>query len=112
MRSVLDTTLCDKVCQRLVTGLWFSPVSFTNKTDRHIITEILLKVALNTINQNSFATQENYKRLHSILIITFLHFPVQISNIVTTSAIKLSSDFFTRFRYLQIMRTLCDCLFC
>jgi hypothetical protein len=26
-------------------------VSFTNKTDRHEIIEILLKVALNTINQ-------------------------------------------------------------
>jgi len=38
-----------------VTGLWFSPgtlVSFTNKTDRHDITEILLKVALNTIKLN------------------------------------------------------------
>jgi len=37
-----------------VTGQWFSPgtpVSSTNKTDRHDITEILLKVALNTINQ-------------------------------------------------------------
>ena len=34
------------------TGLWFSPgipVSGTNKTGRHDITEILLKVALNTI---------------------------------------------------------------
>jgi hypothetical protein len=33
---------------------WFSsgtPVSSTNKTDRHDIAEILLKVALNTINQ-------------------------------------------------------------
>ena len=29
-----------------------SLVSFTNKTDRHDITEILLKVALNTINQS------------------------------------------------------------
>jgi len=28
-----------------------SPVSTTNKTDRHDITEILLKVALNTIKQ-------------------------------------------------------------
>jgi hypothetical protein len=28
------------------------PVSSTNKTDRHDITEILLKVALNTINLN------------------------------------------------------------
>jgi hypothetical protein len=27
-----------------------TPVSFTNKTDRHDITEIVLKVALNTIN--------------------------------------------------------------
>jgi hypothetical protein len=40
-----------------VAGWWFSlgtPVSSTNKsikTDRHDITEILLKVALNTINQ-------------------------------------------------------------
>ena len=48
--GVLDTTLCDKVCQWLATGLWFSLVSSTNKTDRHDITEILLKVALNTIN--------------------------------------------------------------
>ena len=46
------TTFCDKVCQWLATGLWFSlgsPVSSTNKTDCHDITEILLKVALNTI---------------------------------------------------------------
>jgi hypothetical protein len=49
-QGVLDTTLCDKVCQWLAAGWWFSPgtaVSFTNKTDRHDITEILLKVALN-----------------------------------------------------------------
>jgi hypothetical protein len=35
-----------------VAGQWFSPgnpVSSTNKTDCHDITEILLKVALNTI---------------------------------------------------------------
>jgi hypothetical protein len=37
-----------------VAGQWFSPgtpVSFTNKTDCHNITEILLKVALNTIHE-------------------------------------------------------------
>jgi hypothetical protein len=41
-RGVLDTTLCDKVCQWLVVG-WCSPgtpVSSTNKTDRHGITEL------------------------------------------------------------------------
>ena len=47
----LDTTLGDKVCQCLAAGLWFSlgtPDSSTNKTDCHDITEILLKVVLNT----------------------------------------------------------------
>ena len=44
------------MCQSLsVTsaGMWFYPgtrVSATNKTDRHDIAEILLKVVLNTIN--------------------------------------------------------------
>jgi hypothetical protein len=39
-----------------VTGQWFSlglPVSSTIKTDSHYITEILLKVALNTIKQTN-----------------------------------------------------------
>jgi len=50
MWGVLDTT----VCQWLAKGRWFSPgiqISSTNKTDRHDITEILLKVTLNTMNQ-------------------------------------------------------------
>jgi hypothetical protein len=39
----------------LAHGRWFSPgtpASSTTKTDRHDIAEILLKVALNTKNQN------------------------------------------------------------
>jgi hypothetical protein len=50
-RGVLDTTLCDQVCQWLATGRWVSPgtpVSSTNKTDRHDIIVIKLKVALST----------------------------------------------------------------
>jgi hypothetical protein len=51
--GVLDTTLCDQVCQWLATGRWISPgtpvFSTNRKTNRHDITEILLKVALNTI---------------------------------------------------------------
>ena len=53
------TTLCDQVWQWLATGWWFSPgtpISFTNKTDRHDIIEILLKVALNNIKQKSKQT--------------------------------------------------------
>jgi hypothetical protein len=41
------------------TGRGFSPgppVSSTNKTDRHDITEILLKVALNTIKERKIQT--------------------------------------------------------
>ena len=41
-RGVLDTTLCDKVCQWLARGRWFSPcnlVSSTNKTDRQDINQ-------------------------------------------------------------------------
>ena len=52
-RGGLDTTLCDKVCQWLSTGLLFSPgtpVSSTNKTDRHDTTEKLLKLTWNTKN--------------------------------------------------------------
>ena len=49
-RGVLDTALCDKVCPLLATGWTFTPVFSTNKPDRHHITEMLLKVALSTIN--------------------------------------------------------------
>jgi hypothetical protein len=56
MPSILDTTLCYKVCQGLATVWWFSqgaPVSSTNKIDLNDITEILLKVDLNTIKQTN-----------------------------------------------------------
>jgi hypothetical protein len=54
------TTLCDKAYQWLATGRWFSlgpPVSFTNKTDRHDITAILLTVALSTIKQTNITNR-------------------------------------------------------
>jgi hypothetical protein len=44
----------DKAYQLLAHGRWFSPdtsASSTTKTGHHDIAEILLKVALNTINQ-------------------------------------------------------------
>jgi hypothetical protein len=48
--------LYGKDCQWLEARQWFSqgtPVSSTNKTDRHDIAEIFLKVALNTLTPNS-----------------------------------------------------------
>jgi hypothetical protein len=46
-QGVLDTTLCDKICHLLATSRWFSPGTPPIKC--HDITEILFKVALNTI---------------------------------------------------------------
>jgi hypothetical protein len=49
------TAASDKVYQLLAHGRWFSPgtpASSTTKTGRHDIAGILLKVALNTKNQN------------------------------------------------------------
>ena len=40
--------LCDKV-NDFAAGRWFSPLSSINTTDHHDITEILLKVTLNTL---------------------------------------------------------------
>jgi len=48
------TATGDKAYQLLARGRWFSPgtpVSSTTKTDRHDKAKILMKVALNTINQ-------------------------------------------------------------
>jgi len=56
MMGVLDTTSCDiKFASdlRQFGGFLLVLRSSTNKTDRHDITEILLKVALNTINQSN-----------------------------------------------------------
>ena len=66
------TTLCDKVCQSLATGRWFSlgtPVSSTNKT------EILLKVVLSILKQSIILIYLEYQRValveQQLLIITF-----------------------------------------
>ena len=55
-----------------MTGQWFSlgtSISSANKTDRHYLTEILLKVSLNTINHqtNHLPVHEN-DNLHQLLM--------------------------------------------
>ena len=72
-RGVLDTTLCDKVCQWFATCRWFSPgtpVSSTNNTDRHDITEIVLKVTLNTIYKPNIAY---YSLSLYLFLFSFIH---------------------------------------
>ena len=68
-RGVLDTTLCDKVCQWLATGRWFSPVSSNNKVDRHDITAISLKLALNTITITEWLDLHFILQTHNIKLI-------------------------------------------
>ena len=52
MYLIQHTFVRDQVCQWFAAGRWFSqgtPISSINKTGRHNITEVLLKVALKTI---------------------------------------------------------------
>ena len=65
-RGVLDTTLCDKVCQGLAESQWFSPgtpISSTNKT------EILLKVVLNTITLTQQEVQFTQVSMYTQIIL-------------------------------------------
>ena len=78
----LRWSVLDKVCQWLAAGQWFSPgspVSSTNRTDRHSdIAEILLNVALNTINhQPPFVVRYWYMTvLDAVLFIFYLPFVI------------------------------------
>jgi len=54
-RGVLDTTLCDKVCQWLAAVLWFSPstpIFPKNKTDHQDIAEILWTNVIDVVSQH------------------------------------------------------------
>jgi hypothetical protein len=50
----------DKVYQLLSHGRWYSPASSTTKTGHHDTAEILLKVALSTINNQSIKVDQGY----------------------------------------------------
>jgi len=88
------TTLCDKVCEWLATGQWFSPgtpVSSTNNTDRHNITEILLKEALQCWDKpKTFPIQFDLIRINGFWIGFFF---IKISLICTISIYRLTAKF-------------------
>jgi hypothetical protein len=74
---IIDTTLCDKVWQWLEVDRLLSPsisVSSNNQTDFHDITEILLKVALNTITLTHIILKTE-KTIASCLEKAMLHPP-------------------------------------
>jgi hypothetical protein len=74
--GILDTALCDKVCRSLAAGRWISsgtPVSSTNKTDRHDITDMLLKVTLDTITLTLYQLKHAVKSLLFVPLIFQLY---------------------------------------
>ena len=99
------TTLCDKVCQWLAKVWWFfpgPPVSATNKGGCHDITEILLKVALNTITQTKKTIFVMRKKLPMLLCFqnerssnsTFLHYCFCLFVIRMSNTEEHTSNFF------------------
>jgi hypothetical protein len=55
---IMCTSSCSGLNSHVVAKIPISPVSSTNKTDRHDMTEILLKVTLSTIKQTNKQTKE------------------------------------------------------
>jgi hypothetical protein len=88
------TILCSKVCQWLATCWWFSPgtlVFSTNKTDRHDITEKLLKVASNTVKQaiKPYANKI-FQWFHKFRCVITFHIIYSITALVYWISLELS----------------------
>ena len=67
---------------RLATGRWFPPPI---KMDRHDITEILLKVALNTIKQTNIKHNDILLRFGCLWLVTFWSFLPSFNSKYTVS---------------------------
>ena len=86
-----------------MTGRWFSqgpPVSSTNKTDRHDIAEILLKLALSTINQQcqpSTPFQSWWQYYWVFLLVTF--FPYRY--LILECQININYNNLTKQKYIS-----------
>ena len=84
-----STTICDKVGSWLATDLLFSPdtpVSSTNKTDRHDIPEILLKAGFN--NNHSLTPI-----IKDAIIISFFHSQDPLCNIILNGTYALHARY-------------------
>ena len=89
---------------QLPTGQWFSPVSSTNKSDCYNITEILLKVVLNTINQTTNNKLTSSHFVHSSFGNTSLLLLSKSARLILksrSSLICLGSRLMASFTYLS-----------
>ena len=85
----------DKVYQLLARGRWFSPGTpafSTTKTGRHDIVEILLKVALNTINHQIVIWNKFSQSSDNILCKTHTILVANLYSCVTHAVNKTRTD--------------------
>ena len=79
----------------LATGQWFSLVSGNNKSDRHDITEILLKMALNNITLTQFRS----KHIHNLIECA------RHSSIITLNKVRIrSKDWIAKTGYVCMFK--------
>ena len=84
-------------------GGWFSPdtaVSSVNKTDRHDVTEILLKVAFNTITQ----TKQNHLKKYVVFAgdeNTYVNDLLEDIIVICKYGMKYNSEFRRTFKKLK-----------
>ena len=112
-------SICDKVCQWLMAGRWFDTatlVSFTNKTVRPEITEILSKVALthNTVTV-SILTSRDHSQLKLVYCLIIYHINWNIHGIFWFLT-RLWSTYFVRawlmYIFAVVSNTYCVVFFC
>jgi hypothetical protein len=103
--------ISDAVCQWLVKGRWFFPGTPVSSTIRHDITEILLKVVLNTINLLEQIPLGMFHNGYSNMVIWF-SVSIAASNISTNVRWLRASNYTTHqldlvtMRYLKITNRL------
>ena len=115
LRDVLNTTLCNEVCQWLVADRWFSPdtsVSSIYKTDCHDFTEILLKVALNIITLTLYFIAHSW---FDSKIIRFRHIFISVISLTEDKMVpvpcksngkykEFQNNFLKIYRYLNLLK--------
>ena len=96
----------------LAASLWFSLVSSTNKTDHHDITEILLKVALNTITLTLFYVWDPTTSCSQVFVVN-LYISSQSFSFIPYRSFLLDEGFINHtqwllYKYNLLMRVICE----
>ena len=100
--------------QQASMDMWFcpgTPVSSTNKTDRHNITEILLKVALSTItltltlfywSTRTFVFRNNIRLCSAMCFVLLIYSGTSLNRIMLNHFWKTRSKIISSSHFLQV----------